>query len=146
MRSLLIFCVTIALIASTGCGKDKTADNKGADKGADKGGGNSGETHEDLFKANLALINEYADVLEKITNKEDVEKLKPDLEKIAQKSLDLKERSMKLGAPKTKEDQDKLMTKYLDKITEADRRAKKALMKLPEEAQAAVKAFKIAFE
>src|SRR5262245_1358418 len=62
--------------------------------------GCGGDTHESLMNEQAKVMNEMADALDKVKSKDDVAKVKGDLESLGKKLKDLEERGKKLGEPK----------------------------------------------
>lgn len=62
-------------------------------------GSGCGDNHDKLVKDLIATENDLCDVLEKIKTPEDVEKNRQELEKLAARLKDIRERLKKLGEP-----------------------------------------------
>lgn len=75
------------------------------------------DTHESLLEDSIKALTAFSDVLTSIKDKASSETAKPKLKEAAQKMLDLKDRSDKLGEPKGAA-KDDLEKKYKGKMEE----------------------------
>jgi hypothetical protein len=89
-----------------------------------------GDSPDSVIKDQIKLMNDMADVLEGIKDKDSAEKAKPKLEALAKKAKDIEERAKKLKLDDMpKEKQEALKKKYEDDIKKAAGRFGAAMMK-----------------
>ena len=87
-----------------------------------------GDSPESITKDMIKAMNEMADVLESIKDKDSAEKAKPKLEALSKKMKDLKERADKLKVDDKKKKE--LEEKYKDEVAKAGMRLFGALAKV----------------
>lgn len=89
-----------------------------------------GDSPDSVMKDTIKLMNEMADVMEGIKDKDSAEKAKPKLEALAKKMKDLEERAKKLKLDEMpKEKKEALQKKYEDDLKKAGTRFGAAMMK-----------------
>jgi len=89
-----------------------------------------GDSPDSVMKDSIQLMNDQADILEKINSKEAAEKYKGDLEKFGKRGKELEERAKKLKLDEMpKEKREALTKKYEGEMTKAVSRVSTAMQK-----------------
>jgi len=103
-----------------------------------------GDSPDSLMKDSIKWMNDTADILEKIKSKDDVNKYKSDLEKIAKEGKNLKDRGEKLKMKDLpKEKKEALEKKYKSDAEKAVGRLVKAMTSVPPDARKAIDELKL---
>jgi uncharacterized lipoprotein YehR (DUF1307 family) len=103
-----------------------------------------GDSPDSLTKDTIKFMNDMSDVLEKIKSKEDAEKYKGDLEKLAKRAKDMEERGKKLKINDLpKEKLEELQKKYKDEMEKALARLKSAEKGVPADAKKVIQEMKL---
>jgi len=129
MRNATIAALAAIVLLAVGPGSTRATD-KERDKPAS-------DSHDAVMKDMVGLMNEFAGILEKATDKASAEKAKDDLKTLGAKFQKVGDRAKKLGEP-GKDQQEALKKKYQPEMEKVQRRLMDAVQKLAKNPEVAV--------